>query len=442
MQSLARRLPVSWASLLFAAFLASALLAPSTLWALLALSVALGCAFLAWQHLTGFCVGWLLLAGLTLEMTLHDLIGPDAYAITIAVVKAAQFALAALAVLRYGPRADPVNPAWAFLLMFGLGLGHGLHPGLTVSASLRSLAGSVAPFVFCFSRLSPGWAEAMIAAPRWVPLLSVAGGGLLDAAGLRPLFVESGGARLAGLGHPAFLAGVTLTAIYACLIRLYRNGRWGDLGLLAANFTVLLLTGARAPLAYGTIVTTLTLAFVAAPAFPARRRWLLLLGGVTLLPVLLAFAGDLAGIRLFNLLRSDSTDLSGRNLLWPAFEHAAAQSPWFGWGVGAGNVIIAPDSKVAQLLETWAAHNEYLRIAVEGGQVGRALLIVSFVLWGWSHTRRLAAPERRIMCLILLAFACHAVTDNVLISTPASVFFTFVAAVFARPALPNTARLA
>jgi len=34
------------------------------------------------------------------------------------------------------------------------------------------------------------------------------------------------------------------------------------------------------------------------------------------------------------------------------------------------------------------------------------------------------------MRLVFIAFAAHAATDNVLISTPASVLFTFVAAVF------------
>ena len=69
----------------------------------------------------------------------------------------------------------------------------------------------------------------------------------LSVAGIRPLFVESGGARLAGLGHPAFLANVCLPAIYACLIQLYREGRRGDLLLLIVNGLILLLTGARAP---------------------------------------------------------------------------------------------------------------------------------------------------------------------------------------------------
>ncbi len=38
------------------------------------------------------------------------------------------------------------------------------------------------------------------------------------------------------------------------------------------------------------------------------------------------------------------------------------------------------------------------------------------------------------MRLVFLAFACHAFTDNVLISTPACVMFAFATAVFARPA--------
>ena len=86
--------------------------------------------------------------------------------------------------------------------------------------------------------------------------------------GLRPLFFDIGGERLAGLGHPAFLAGFCLAAIYACLIELYRDGRSRWLLLLAVNFLILVLTGARAPLAYAIAVTGLTSPFSA----PARSH--------------------------------------------------------------------------------------------------------------------------------------------------------------------------
>jgi O-antigen ligase len=84
------------------------------------------------------------------------------------------------------------------------------------------------------------------------------------------------------------------------------------------------------------------------------------------------------------------------------------------------------------MLHTWAAHNEYLRMEVEGGQAGRAMVIALFAAWALCGSARLATAERRIMRLVFVAFAAHGFTDNVLISTPAGVLFAFVAAVFAR----------
>jgi len=166
---------------------------------------------------------------------------------------------------------------------------------------------------------------------------------------------------------------------------------------------------------------------------------LLLLAVLSVLPVLLVLAGDLSSIRLFHVLASDTGNLSGRQYLWPSFEAAAAESPWFGWGIGAGNLIVPPGSPVARMLHTWAAHNEYLRIQVEGGQVGRALLLLLFLAWSRDHTARLAHAERRIMRFALLGLAAQAFTDNVLISTPACVMFAFAAAVFARGAQESAA---
>lgn len=433
MTGLARTLIVemSWPAGLLLALLATALLAPAIFWLLLPAAAVVGLAILAWRHLTAFSVAWLLLAGLTLEMTLRDLLDPTAFFTAIAVVKAAQIGLGVLCALRFGLRLDPLNPAWVFGLIFGLGLLHGLHPGLTLADSLRSLAGSTAPFAFCFSRTPPAWAAAILRAARWIPLLSFAGGATLDLADLRPLFVDSGGMRLAGLGHPAYLGAVCLAAIYACLIRLHRHGQRSDLILLGMNALLLVLTGARAPLAYAAVVTVFTLACTRSAALPARRRWLLLLGTAVLLLPLAVLGESFTDMRLFQLLGTDSTNLSGRELLWPPFEQAAAQSSWLGWGLGAGNFIIPPDSELARTLQTWAAHNEYLRIEVEGGQIGRTLLIGSFTLWVLRQTRALPRDERRIMRLIFLALAAHAATDNVLISSPACVFFTVMTAMFA-----------
>jgi hypothetical protein len=224
----------------------AALLAPATFWLPLVLMAGLAVGVLIFRHIVVACAAWLLIAGLTLEMTLSDLVGPAAYQPTIAAVKAAEFGLALLCIARYGLYPDLFNPGLAFVAMFIAGLAHGLHHDLTPAASLRSLLGSVAPFAFAFSRLSAGWATVIIRTTAWIPLASVAGGVALDLAGFRPALMESGGARLAGLGHPAFLAGVALAAIYACLIELFRDGRSRWLVLLAANLLILVATGARA----------------------------------------------------------------------------------------------------------------------------------------------------------------------------------------------------
>jgi O-antigen ligase len=421
----------------FAAAVACVAIAPAWFWLPLVPLAIAGVAVLAWRHTVAFCVAWLVIAGATLEMTLTDLVGPALYQSTIAAVKGTELVLAALCVLRYGLVPDMFNPGFAFLAMFIIGLAHGLHPDLTRAESLRSLIGSVAPFAFAFSRLSPRWGTAIVRTTAWIPLLSVAGGSALDLAGLRPVFIEGGGERLAGMGHPAFLAAFCLAAIYACLIELYRDGKPSWLILLGVNALILVLTGARAPLVYAAAVVGLTFIFVRSSVFPRRYRFLPLLIVILMVPPILAVASDFPMVRLFNLLGSDLGNLSGRDLLWPAFEQAAAASPWLGHGVGAGNAIIPPDSELFQIIQSRAAHNEYLRILVEGGQVGRALLIVLFVLWVVHHTAGLCRTDRLIMRLAFVAFAAHAFTDNVLIATTACVFFTFAIGVFARGPPPH-----
>ena len=420
------------ASILLAAGLGCGLLAPPLFGLLLGAAVALGAAVLMLRFPAGFCVAWLLLTGMSLEMALHDLIGEDAYQPAIAAVKGTEIGLGLLSALRFGVQLDLLCPAWAFLAMFTTGLVHGLFPGLGAMDSLRSAIGSAAPFVFCFCRMPRSWAEAMIAATKWTAIVAVLACLPLSAAGIRPLFIDSGGARLAGLGHPAFLAGVCLPAIYACLIQLYRHGRRGDLVLLLLNGLILVLTGARAPFAYAVLVGGVSLMSIRSTTFPVRDRVMLVLTALALLPALAVAAGNLDDVRLFNVVLNEAGNLSGRDLLWPMFEVAAGGSPWFGWGTGAGNAVIPPDGQIVKILHTWAAHNEYLRLNVEGGVVGEGLLIGLFAAWVLVRTRASPPPERRIMRLAFLALAGHAATDNVLISTPACVLFAFSAAVFAR----------
>jgi hypothetical protein len=103
------------ACLFFAPIIAVAGLMPDALGLLLGAAAVGGLIFLAWRHLIGVSVAWLLIAGTSMEMTLNELIGPAAYGPGIAVVKAAQLGLTALCVLRYGSRSTRsirLRPTW------------------------------------------------------------------------------------------------------------------------------------------------------------------------------------------------------------------------------------------------------------------------------------------------------------------------------------------
>jgi len=381
---------------------------------------------------------WLLIAATTPEMWLGEVIGNES-AIT-AVVKVLGLALLAVCILRYGGRFDRFNPALAYISMFVIGLMHGLWPTLTAMDSVRSLIGSAAPFAFSFSRLSRRWCNAIITATIWSPSVIVGFGVLLAAAHVRPLFTGlEGTTRLEASTHPAFLGGFAAAAIYAALVELYRDGRRRHVWAIAVNYLILFLSGARAPLAAALLVTLAAFFFLRSDLFPARRRLPFMLAGALAAPVLVAVATGSNSIRLLNVLSSNAENLSGRNLIWPLFERAWDASPIFGWGIGAGKAVVDPDSLLAKLLGTTAAHNEYLRMGVDGGYFGLGLLITMLGLWAWWWTRSAPRTDRFIMRMVFIAFAIHSFTDNTLIAATASLMFTWVSAVFARAALEREA---
>jgi len=257
-------------------------------------------------------------------------------------------------------------------------------------------------------------------------------GACLALAGWRPLIVEGAGLRLQGAGHPAFLAAFAMVGSYAALIEFLRAGWWRDAALLAMNVVILLLTGARAPLAITAVVIGLSLVFAPSPGLPMVRRWPLLLGGVVALVVLALLSGELADLRVFTLLATEADNLSGRDEIWPLFRAARNASPWVGWGMGAGKMLVAVDRPLALRLGTSAAHNEYLRLGVDGGYLGLGLLVLLFMVWGVAHLRHLRGSDRFVTLLVLIGLAVHSYTDNTLIATTASVLFAWITAVFVR----------
>ncbi|HEY0182736.1 MAG TPA: hypothetical protein VGC09_08000, partial [Rhodopila sp.] len=177
---------IATAAALLAVGLGFGLVVPSVFAVALAASVVAGGVFFALRFPAPFCAAWLLVAGMSLEMAFADLVGPDAYQPTIAIIKGAEIGLALLCVLRFGPRLDPLCPAWAFPVMLVTGLVHGLYPGLSTADSLRSAVGSVTPFAFCFVRVPRSWADTIVRTTKWCPTVAVLACLPLAVAGIRP----------------------------------------------------------------------------------------------------------------------------------------------------------------------------------------------------------------------------------------------------------------
>ena len=344
----------------------------------------------------------------------------------IALVKASGIGLAAMLAIRHGLRWDRFNPAFTFAAMFLIGLMHGLYPGLTPLDSLRSLIGSAAPFLFSFVRLPRNIIRAVIRAAIWGPLCTVGFGALLALAGLGHMYmVEQGALRLGASGEPPFLAGFALIGIYAGLMEGLAAPGTANALMVAVNFGIILLTGARAPLFLGALNILAVLVM-------QRRLYLLALAGALGSAAILVAKG-LTFIRVVGLTElGEAANLSNRDLVWPYFQKALLASPFFGWGVGAGKVIIPVTSILDALLGTNAAHNEYLRIGAEGGFLGLALLIGLMTLWVLRGSAALAPRQRWLMRLIFIGFSIHSTTDNTLIATTSSVFFLWVSSIFAR----------
>ena len=422
----------------FVAYIAAAMMGQKQMLAMIAFGI-VACGTIICLRLPVLCcVLWVLLAGTTPEIWIGNLV-PGSSNMVTAAIKVIGLGLVAICILRYGPTIDFFNPAFAFVLIFLMGIWHGFYPTLTMGESLRTLIGSVAPYAFSFSRLSRRWCDSVIEIVIWVPTSVICLGVLLATAHVQPLLMadEGGSVRLAGSTIPAFLATLAMTSVYSCLIELYRTGRSRYIWLFALNFIILVGSGSRSPLACAVIVTGIAFVAIRSESFTMRKRVLPLLIGLFALPTLLVLAATSKSLRLLTVLSSDqnASSLSGRGLIWPYFENAWSKSPIFGWGLGTGKILVDPDSMTAKLLGTTAAHNEYLRIGVEGGYVGIAIMVLFMALWTWQRSRRLARSDKIITRLIMLGFAMESITDNTLIAAPTSILFVWMSSVFARGVL-------
>ncbi|WP_135466837.1 O-antigen ligase family protein [Crenalkalicoccus roseus] len=414
------------------ALLLVALLLPERTMMVLPLLVLALLALVLYQIPVAFAALLVLMYGLGLDIQfgvqLRDM-GGSAAALGVAVVKIAPFALAASLILRYGVSRAINWPFLAFTVVGGLSLAIlPISNVIDTGEMVRSFLGSTAPFALGFALAPHKVWTVLVRGVAAVPVTSALLGLFADLLGLYPAFDRFG--RFQGLHSPPFLAGFCVTAIFACVLEYLRGFRPIWLVAGGMNLAVLLATQARAPLF--TVALFLLTVFLLSNRriFPLQRKVDLVMGGLVPAALLL---GPFVAYALERFIGRDGEfNYSGRDIIWPYFTEAIAARPLFGWGLGAGKLIVDPEDPMIRLLGSNAAHNEYLRLAVDAGIVGCALIFLCIIAWIWGGTRRAAPSDRLVLRAALVAALVHSGFDNTLIATTAVMQFTFFAAAMAR----------
>jgi O-antigen ligase len=260
----------------------------------------------------------------------------------------------------------------------------------------------------------------------FVPIISLLFGGVVHVLGLYPMFDGIG--RLQGMHTPPFLAGFCVTAIFAATLEYLRGFRLIWLVVGGLDLAILLATQARAPFIAVALFLMLVFLLSGRQIFPLRRKVDLLMGGMV--PGLLVL-GPVLVLALDRFIGA-ADNLSGRDIIWPYFIEAIESRPLFGFGLGAGKLIVDPEDPTIRLLRSTAAHNEYLRLSVDAGIIGCAAIFLSIIAWIWGGSRTAPPAEKLVLRAALLAALLHSAFDNTLIASTAVMQFSFFAAALAR----------
>ena len=367
--------------------------------------------------LASFAIGpqWVLTGYLS-----HDLL-----ALAIPAQQALLIAAAAANVARYGFRSRIVNwPVLAVaLLLVPSGVLASLDQRLSFAGMALAAIGLSLPWSLVHLILEPGTRVRYALLIALLPILSVAVGLGLDAAGVHSLYHGSSTRviRLTGANNAGWLACLAFAGFAVALHEAIRARSQGFASLAAINLALAVLSGGRMGVGASVVVAVVYGLLDETIRTRVRRvpRFVLAIGAAAALLAL--------GVWLtqgFHTLR-DAFDLSGRGRLWVGYLEQYWRSPIFGHGLG-----------VTALARSYydLPHNEYLRLLVESGAVGLAIYAAAVLLWSRQIVARADPGERAFVIALLLALAVYAISDNILIMPPALVPFLYLAVILSEPA--------
>lgn len=324
--------------------------------------------------------------------------------------------------LRYGVRAEP--PSWpvlavALLLLQTMVLA-GPDPALAPHQIVLAAFGLALPWLLVHMVLAPGTRDRSARMIMLLPVLCLGIGVITDLLGLFSAHVD--GVRLQGATNSGWFGFLAFVGFAVATHEAVRTSRPQLAGLAVLNLSLVILSGGRMAM-IASVVHALAYGLASRDAWARLRRFApaLVLGGALVVLVFVLYLPLLED----RSLRGGGTELnlSGRDDLWSGYLQMFAESPLFGHGLGAtatGSYFQLP-------------HNEYLRLLVEGGAIGFVLFAGALVLWGRAMLTCVHAIERPFLIALFLALGVYAVTDNVLIMSPAMVAFAYLAVVLSEP---------
>jgi O-antigen ligase len=318
--------------------------------------------------------------------------------------------------LHFGVRKSINWPILALIVVLALNLlfGH-LHDDLTPGLMLTGLSLLALPFAFTHVILAPAARGVCTLVVALTPLLSVAIGALIQAAGIHTMFADIHD-RLEGATGNAGVFGALAFAGFAVVLHestVRPLGRSWMGALASVNLVLVILSGTRTSMLASAV---LLLAYVlTSEQFRARlrRSRALVLFAICLIgTAVTVYAPTLYGRVLDSL---------GRSGIWQRFYDEFWRSPIFGRGIGSAFITRKP----LELLYA-APHNEYLHLLVVGGALGFVLCMTAIVLWYSDILRNASPPDRKFLLSVAAALAIYALADNILVYPTALGLFVYL----------------
>jgi O-antigen ligase len=284
------------------------------------------------------------------------------------------------------------------------------YPNFSWAITINSLNQFLIIFALLAGVASPKDREVILSAVAWVPVACVVIGSLYQAVGWSQLFSReyaSGLYRLGGTVIPSFLSGLAMCGVFSALQRTL-DGRRHYLPIFVINLVILLLAGGRMAIAV-TAMSCFALIFMQKNISVGRKFSFMGFALILLFPILVFF-GDLI------VTRFSSSGANGRDILWSHLQNLSTQYPIF--GVGFGNATATVPQRIINLTGSAAAHNDYLRLSAELGQVNVWVFYGLLSLAVLRVAYRKKNPGGTIMLTGYLGFLLLSLTDNALATPP------------------------